>query len=141
VHRFVGVVNRRDLDAVMEFFAEDAVLVGGPRFPEPIFGRAAIRALFEHYFRAFTEMLFVPSETFTDGNETLAILTLSATVAPRIPGTASVSATSGDRRVSWRGAYRFEFDPQGKILRLAIYGDESTQRWVAPPGAPLGRVP
>jgi hypothetical protein len=130
VQRFVGAVNRRDIEAVLGFFAENAVLVGGPRFPDPIAGRRALREMFEVYFRGFSEMLFTPGEMFFDRNEGVTFMTMIGTIGGPVPGIDTGRLPSGQRRVSWRGAYRFVFDPDGKIVHLAVYGDESTARWL-----------
>jgi hypothetical protein len=140
IHRFVGVVNRREVDGTLELFAEDALLTGGPRFTEPIVGRTAIREMFTFYFQAFVEMRFVPTESFADRNELVTLMDLTATLSPGTTGSAFGSPTGGHRRVSWRGAYRFVFNPQGKIALLAIYGDESTGRWFRPTGTGTGVV-
>jgi uncharacterized protein (TIGR02246 family) len=62
---FLDAFNRNDLDAVMAFFAEDAVYeeLNGPVNR----GKAAIRAAFEPQFAgAFGHMEFVEDDTFID---------------------------------------------------------------------------
>jgi ketosteroid isomerase-like protein len=57
VRRTSEAANRRDLDAVIRFFASDAVFAGravGPTFE----GRAAIRSLLEDWFGAYEELEF-----------------------------------------------------------------------------------
>lgn len=62
---FLDAFNRNDLDAVMDFFAEDAVydeLNGRPNE-----GKAAIRAAFAPQFEGkFGRMTFVEDDTFID---------------------------------------------------------------------------
>jgi len=65
VVRFTDAFNREDLDAVMAFFAEDALYdeFDGGRSR----GRDAIRAAFEPQFRgAFGRMRFVTEDLFVD---------------------------------------------------------------------------
>ena len=51
--------NRRDLNAVMNAFAEDAIMTGEGRAPDPPSeGRAAIRRVIEDWFDAFEELRF-----------------------------------------------------------------------------------
>jgi len=65
VTRFTEAFNRDDLDAVMAFFAEDAVYdeFDGTQSR----GKAAIRAAFEPQFRgAFGRIRFAPEDLFVD---------------------------------------------------------------------------
>jgi SnoaL-like domain len=130
VRAFIAAVNRRDVESVIRLFTEDAVLTGGPRFQEPIVGLRNLRQMFELYFRGFSEMLFTPGETFFDRNEVVTFMTLTGSLAGPVPGIEPSRLPAGSSRISWRGAYRFVFDPQGKISYLSIYGDESTARWL-----------
>ncbi len=52
-------VNQGDIDAVMSFFAPDAVLGGRV---EDLFGRAAIRGFLHDWFGSFAELRFVVEE-------------------------------------------------------------------------------
>ena len=63
--RAFEAANRRDLDAVISFFASDAVLegrVGGDR------GRAAIRSMLEEWFGAYEELEFKLEDVRNVGN-------------------------------------------------------------------------
>jgi ketosteroid isomerase-like protein len=51
-------VNRRDIDAVMSFFAPDALLAGF----EVVEGRAAIRGFLDEWFGYFAELRFEVEE-------------------------------------------------------------------------------
>jgi hypothetical protein len=114
----------------MELFADDSVVLGGPRFPTPIVGRPAIRSMFSLYLESFTEFLVRPEEMYFDRNEAVTVMTLTATLRGPLAGVDPGRLRSDLRRVSWRGAYRFVFDPFGLVQQLAIYGDESTARWL-----------
>jgi ketosteroid isomerase-like protein len=63
--RAFEAANRRDLDAVISFFASDAVLegrVGGDR------GQAAIRSMLEEWFGAYEELEFKLEDVRNVGN-------------------------------------------------------------------------
>jgi ketosteroid isomerase-like protein len=61
--------NRRDLNAVMNAFAEDAIMTGEGRAPDPPSeGRAAIRRVIEDWFDAFEELHFEFEEISDLGN-------------------------------------------------------------------------
>jgi ketosteroid isomerase-like protein len=69
VRRHAEAANRRDLDAVVNAFAEDAIMTGGARSPLPPFkGRAAIRRFIEDWFDAFEELHFEFEEVGHLGN-------------------------------------------------------------------------
>lgn len=73
VVRFTDAFNREDLDAVMAFFAEDALYdeFDGGRSR----GRDAIRAAFEPQFRgAFGRMRFVTEDLFVDPSSGKALI-------------------------------------------------------------------
>ena len=67
VRRAFEAANRRDLDAVIRFFASDGVFagrgVGGP-----FEGRAAIRSTFDDWFGAFEELEFKLEDARELGN-------------------------------------------------------------------------
>ncbi|HEX4187928.1 MAG TPA: nuclear transport factor 2 family protein [Solirubrobacteraceae bacterium] len=67
VRRQFEAGNRRDLDAVMKSFAEDAVLEGRA-LGESFEGRAAIRAFVEDWFGMYPELEFKLEEVHDLGN-------------------------------------------------------------------------
>ena len=65
-------VNRRDIDAVMSFFAPDALLAGF----EVVEGRAAIRGFLDEWFGYFAELRFEVEEfVVLDDGVVLAVVT------------------------------------------------------------------
>ena len=65
-------VNRRDIDAVMSFFAPDAFLAGF----EVVEGRAAIRGFLDEWFGNFAELRFEVEELVVlDDGVVLAVVT------------------------------------------------------------------
>ncbi len=60
--------NRRDLNAVMNAFAEDAIMTGGARGFPPSEGRAAIGRFIEDWFDAYEELHFEFEEVSDLGN-------------------------------------------------------------------------
>jgi uncharacterized protein (TIGR02246 family) len=68
VHRAFEALNRRDLDAVVSTFAEDATFDGralGDRFE----GRAAIRSFIEGWFGSYEELEYRLEEVRDLGNQ------------------------------------------------------------------------
>src|SRR5215216_6996703 len=56
--RAFEAANRRDLDAVISFYASDAVFEGRMRAGDTFEGRAAIRSFLEDWFGAYEELEF-----------------------------------------------------------------------------------
>ena len=67
VREHAEAANRRDLDAVVSAFAEDAIMTGVTAYP-PSEGRAAIRGFIEGWFDAFEELHFEWEEVSDLGN-------------------------------------------------------------------------
>jgi len=67
VHKQAEDANRRDLDAVMDVFTDDAIMTGETAYP-PSEGRAAIRRFIEDWFDAFRELHFEWEEVSDLGN-------------------------------------------------------------------------
>lgn len=112
-------VNRRDIDAVMTFFAPDAILdgraVGG--FYE---GRAAIRGFLDDWFGAFAELRMEAQdlEVLGDG-----IVLAVVTQVGRLVG--------GDHQVHQREGWAICWSPEGLIVRLITGNDVDEARAAA----------
>lgn len=64
VQAWVDAFNRADVDALADFYTEDAV--NHQVAEQPVRGRAAIREMFKSGF-AMTEMVCIPENIFEDG--------------------------------------------------------------------------
>jgi limonene-1,2-epoxide hydrolase len=64
VQAWVAAFNRADVDALADFYTEDAV--NHQVADQPVRGRAAIREMFKSGF-ATTEMVCIPENIFEDG--------------------------------------------------------------------------
>jgi ketosteroid isomerase-like protein len=138
VHRFIGAMNRGQLEELMELFEEDAVLDAGPRFEEPFIGRPAIRGLFEAYLRSLSELTLILRDVYSNGPRAVATLEIFAVTTASNPDPAHFPDWNGSRRVSWKGAYHFALSPGSRIGSLSVYGDDSGVRWVPLHGLPSG---
>jgi uncharacterized protein (TIGR02246 family) len=126
---FNAAFNRNDLDAVMEYFADDAEYLPGDGTRHV--GRAAIRAAFAPQFAgAFGAMRFDTEDRFIDEGSRKATLRwicrhdLAATPAPREGRWLRrlIRARHGSR-VGWRGVDVFHFDAAGKITGKYTYAN------------------
>jgi uncharacterized protein (TIGR02246 family) len=106
--RFVDAFNRIDLDAVMEFFADDAIYdeFNGRRNR----GRDAIRAAFTPQFTgAFGRMQFLDDDLFIDAATGKVMASWRCTLDVK------------GHPTSWRGLDLLHFRPDGKLVQKLTY--------------------
>ena len=112
VIRFVDAFNRNDLDAVMSFFADDAIYdeFNGTRSR----GLAAIRAAFEPQFRGeYGTIRFDTEDVFADADSGKALVRWRCTLE------------GGARNGSWRGLDIVHVDA-GQITHKLTYAKAPT---------------
>jgi uncharacterized protein (TIGR02246 family) len=105
--RFVDAFNRNDLDAVMEFFADDAIYdeFNGRRNV----GKAAIRAAFTPQFTgAFGRMRFIDDDLFADA------------AAGKVMASWRCTLTIKGEATAWSGLDLIHF-AAGKIVQKLTY--------------------
>jgi uncharacterized protein (TIGR02246 family) len=106
--RFVEAFNRLDLDAVMEFFADDAVYdeFNGRRNH----GREAIRAVLTPQFTgAFGQIQFLDEDLFIDDEAGKVMASWRCTLVVK------------GQPTSWRGLDLLHFGPAGKVTQKLTY--------------------
>jgi ketosteroid isomerase-like protein len=72
--RYVEALNRRDSDALMSFYAPDAVWDAADTGVGTFTGLAAIRGLLEGWFDAFEELVFEREDVLDLGNGVVLVL-------------------------------------------------------------------
>jgi uncharacterized protein (TIGR02246 family) len=110
--RFVDAFNRNDLDAVMDFFSDDAVYdeFNGRRNV----GKASIRAAFTPQFTgAFGAMQFLDDDVFVDED------------ASKVMASWRCTLTIKSQPTSWRGLDLIHF-AAGKIVQKLTYAKTRT---------------
>ena len=115
--RAFDAVNQRDIDAVMSFFAPDAVLDGRVEVCE---GRAAIRAFLDDWFGAFAE-LRMEGEEFVLLDEGVVLAVVNQEGRP----------VGVDRQVHQREGWAFYWSADGLIVRLTTHADIDEARSAA----------
>jgi ketosteroid isomerase-like protein len=110
MQRLVAAFNRHDLDAIMELFAEDAVL-DLPRGPEPwgtrCVGKAAVRAGLAGRFAGIPDVHYSEDRHFACGDRGVSEWLLTGT-------------TTAGERIAVRGCDLWEFR-DGLIVRKDSY--------------------
>ena len=106
----VDAFNAHDLDAIMEFFADDCSL-DMPRGPEPwgqrVFGKAAVREALATRFKGLPDVHYGDDRHWFSGNLGVSEWLLTGT-------------TPAGRQVRVRGCDHWEFR-DGKVLRKDSY--------------------
>ena len=78
VHEIVARFNRRDLEGLLERYADDAAL-HEPYVEEPIAGKKALRRFHEELFRAFPDETLEIRQLISSGDWVVARIVASAT--------------------------------------------------------------
>ncbi len=101
-------VNRRDIDAVMSFFAPDAFLAGF----EVVEGRAAIRGFLDEWFGNFAELRFEVEELVVlDDGVVLAVVSQEG------------RPVGVDGQVHQREGWAIHWSADGLLVRLTTNND------------------
>jgi ketosteroid isomerase-like protein len=109
-------VNRRDLDAVMSFFAPDAFLAGF----EVVEGRAAIRGFLDEWFGYFAELRFEVEEfVVLDDGVVLAVVHQEG------------RPVGVDGQVHQREGWAIHWSADGLLVRLTTHTDIDEARAAA----------
>jgi ketosteroid isomerase-like protein len=118
VRQLVAVVNKRDLDATMAFFALDAVWDARPGIGTFV-GRATIRSFFEDWFASYEEWEHRAAEVHDFGNA----VTFGVFVQKgRLVG------SSGELELRYAAVAEWE---DGSIARITNYGEVDEGRAAA----------
>ena len=110
-------VNQRDIDAVMRFFAPDALLEGRVEVVE---GRAAIRGFLDEWFGSFTELRFEVEEfVVLDDGVVLAVVNQEG------------RPVGVDGQVHQREGWAIHWSADGLLVRLTTHTDIDEARAAA----------
>ena len=121
VRRAFEAANRRDLDAVISFFAPDAIFEGRG-VPATHEGRVAISSMLDGWFGAYQELEFKVEDVSDLGSG----IVVAAVVQEGVP-----AGSAGHGHVSQREGWVFLWE-RGLIARLATsYTDVDEARAVA----------
>jgi ketosteroid isomerase-like protein len=110
VRRALEAANRRDLDAVIRFYASDAVFAGRA-VGGPFEGRAAIRGTLEDWFGAYEELEFKLEDARDLGNGVV----FAVVVQEGVP-----AGSAGHGHFRQREGWVFLWE-RGLVARLSIH--------------------
>ena len=117
----IAVVNTRNVDKVMEQYAENASFQS-PTEERPIQGKAGIRTALSEAFTAFPDWTIEPKTISIVGSEVLIVNSVHGTHdGPLNAAGKSIPATH--RKFSTEQMTRVVLNEQGKVQTLRAYGN------------------
>lgn len=122
VRDMIAVVNSRNVDKVMEQYAENATFQT-PTEEHPLQGKAAIRTAYTEAFAAFPDWNLVSKTISVVGNEVLIVNTVHGTHDGPLTGPAGKSIPATHRKFSQEQMTRVVLDEKGKVQSLRAYGN------------------
>jgi len=122
--QMIAVVNTRNVEKVMEQYAEDATFQV-PVLETPIRGKDAIRAFVTGNFTAFPDWTIDITKVFVQGDETVIVNHVHGTNTGPLTGTDGKSIAPTNRKFAQDQMTRVIFDQKGKVHSLRAYGDAS----------------
>lgn len=122
VREMIAVVNTRNVDKVLEQFAEDATFQD-PSQEHPAQGKAAIRTALTESFVAFPDWTVEPKTISVVGNEVLIVNTVHGTHNGPLNGVAGKSFPATHRKFSQEQMTRVVLNEKGKVQSLRAYGN------------------
>lgn len=125
VRQMIAVVNTRNVEKVVEQYAENASFQV-PSMDGPIHGKPAIRAFYTGNFAAFPDWTIEPTEVLVSGSTSVVVNSVHGTqtgqfTAPN--GKYSIAPTN--RKVSQELVTRIVFNEHGKVQSLRAFGNPS----------------
>ncbi|HZY71071.1 MAG TPA: nuclear transport factor 2 family protein [Thermoplasmata archaeon] len=122
IREMIAVVNSRNVDKVMDQFAEDATFQT-PNEELPVQGRAAIRTVYSNAFAAFPDWTIEPKTISVVGSEVLIVNSVHGTHDGPLTGAAGKSIPATHRKFSQEQMTRVVLNEKGKVQSLRAYGN------------------
>lgn len=121
-HRMIANVNSRDVEKVLEQYAENASFQV-PSLDAPIHGKDAIRAFYKESFVAFPDWNMNVTKVIVSGGETIVVNSIRGTHRGPLPGSDGRSFAPTNKRFVLEQLTRVIFDESDKVLSLRSYGN------------------
>jgi steroid delta-isomerase-like uncharacterized protein len=122
VREMIAVVNSRNVDKVLEQYAEDATFQS-PTEERPIQGKAAIRTAYTEAFAAFPDWTLEPKTISVVGNEVLIVNSVRGTHDGPLNAIVGKSYPPTHRKFSQEQMTRVVLNEKGKVQSLRSYGN------------------
>jgi len=122
--QIIELVNDRNVDKLMEQYAEDATFQV-PSLDAPLRGKEAIRAFYKGNYAAFPDWTMNVTKVIVSGGETIVIDSIHGTHTGPLVLANGQSFAPTNKKFSQEQLTRIVFDSSDKVLSLRAYGNSS----------------
>jgi steroid delta-isomerase-like uncharacterized protein len=122
--QMIAVVNTRNVEKVMEQYAENATFQV-PILETPLKGKDAIRAFLTGNFAAFPDWTIDVTKVFVSGDETVVVNSVHGTHTGPMTGQDGKVIAPTHKRFVQDQATRVIFNDHGKVTSLRAFGNSS----------------
>jgi steroid delta-isomerase-like uncharacterized protein len=120
--QMIAVVNTRNVDKVMEQYAEDATFQV-PNLETPLKGKVAIRAFLSNSFTAFPDWNMDVTKVYVSGDETVVVNSVRGTHTGQLVGQDGKSFAPTNKKFVQEQMTRVILNEKGKVQSLRAYGN------------------
>jgi steroid delta-isomerase-like uncharacterized protein len=120
----IAVVNTRNVDKVVEQYAEDATFQV-PSMDKPIHGKDAIRGFLSGSFIAFPDWTMDVTKVYLSGNEVVVQNSVRGTHTGPLTATDGKSIVATNKKFVQDQITRVVMNEKGKVQSLHAYGNPS----------------
>ena len=120
--QMIAVVNTRNVDKVLEQYAENATFQV-PSLDAPLKGKEAIRAFYAGNFAAFPDWTIDITKVIISGDETVIVNSVRGTHTGPLTGSDGKSIAPTHKKFSQDLMTRLVFNDKGQVLSLRAYGN------------------
>ncbi len=125
--QMIAVVNTRNVEKVLEQYAEDATFQV-PNLDKPLTGKAAIRSYLTESFVAFPDWNMEVSKVFIQGNDVVVIDSISGTHTGPLTAVDGTAVAPTNKKFVQEQMTRVVLNQHGKVQSLRSYGNAANLR-------------
>jgi steroid delta-isomerase-like uncharacterized protein len=122
VRQMIDVANTRNVDKVMDQYAEDATFQV-PTLETPLRGKTAIREFLVGSFAAFPDWTIDVSKVFVSGEENVVVNSIHGTHTGPLAGKDGKSIAPTNKKFVQEQMTRVVLNEKGKVKSLRAYGN------------------
>jgi predicted ester cyclase len=118
----IAVVNTRNVDKIMEQYAEDATFQA-PNHEKALQGKGAIRSYLTENFVAFPDWSMEVSKVFVQGNEVVVVDSVSGIHSGPLKAADGTAIVPTNKKFVQEQMTRLVLNEHGKVKSLRSYGN------------------
>jgi steroid delta-isomerase-like uncharacterized protein len=122
--QMIAVANTRNVDKVLELYADDATLQV-PDLETPLRGKTEIRNFLTGSFAAFPDWTLDVTKVFVSGDETVVVNSVHGTHTGPLTGKDGKTIAPTNKKFVSDQMTRIVYNEKGKVKSLRAYGNPS----------------